>query len=65
MISGLDADAALGGGGGGGAAVGVDGRRRHHQTTLAVISLDTTPGNTDVEDGGGPQDGAQPMRVVR
>ena len=27
--------------------------RRRHQTTLAVISLDTTPGNTDVEDGGG------------
>ena len=29
--------------------------RRRHQMSLAVISLDTTPGNTDVEDGGGDQ----------
>ena len=36
-----------------GGAEGDHSSRRRHQTTLAVISLDTTPGNTDVEDGGG------------
>ena len=39
--------------GGEGAAERDHSSRRRHQTTLAVISLDTTPGNTDVEAGGG------------
>ena len=38
--------------------------RRRHQTTLAVISLDTTPGNTDVEDGGGADQVRNPLRYI-